>query len=269
MHFFNFSPLTMEEFFCKVVHAGKVVEVYEYGKPHFRDYELTALDLLDRALAKELGSSVDFESKIRQNHYRTLHNIRNLANANAHILTKFVTLTFTYNETDVDKANKYFKNFIKRLNFRFKRKIKYMCIVEFQQRGAVHYHLIMDLPRIVARDLEYIWKHGDPFFWQDRSKPGIVFRPYAGSVKPKRYKKKINFGAYFAKHGTKAEQDNLFALIGKKKFFRSRGLCEPVVSYGLPEDLDERIFSGMDLQRDTEYLSKYNEKIKYRVYITK
>lgn len=61
----------------------------------------------------------------------------------------FITLTFKENITDLDYANKKFNQYCinirrkcKKLGFEF----KYIGVPEFQKRGAVHYHLLTNLP---------------------------------------------------------------------------------------------------------------------------
>ncbi|WP_452176556.1 rolling circle replication-associated protein, partial [Kordiimonas lipolytica] len=62
---------------------------------------------------------------------------------------------------DVKESNYNFKKFIQRLNYKMDLKLKYSCVVEFQKRGAVHYHLLAyNLPFIENSKLAEIWGHG-------------------------------------------------------------------------------------------------------------
>lgn len=54
-----------------------------------------------------------------------------------------LTLTFTENLQDVRKANKIFNRFMKYLSARHKG-IKWVVVYEYQKRGAVHYHMLID-----------------------------------------------------------------------------------------------------------------------------
>jgi len=60
----------------------------------------------------------------------------------------FLTFTYERNETSVEVANADFKAFISRINYHHGKSYRYLSVVEFQDRGAVHFHCIffnMDL----------------------------------------------------------------------------------------------------------------------------
>lgn len=119
-----------------------------------------------------------------------------------------MTLTFAENVTCLDYANKEFKKFIQRLN-RFVRLdlgIQYAGVIEFQKRGAVHYHIVFfNLPYIKNADLRRIWGHG----W----------------VKVNRIKHVDNLGAYVVKYMSKDLSDD--RLRGRKSYLCSQGLERP------------------------------------------
>ena len=61
----------------------------------------------------------------------------------------FITLTFGDNICDIEQANKYFSLWTKRYtNFckKYGHELKYLGVPEFQKRGAVHYHLLLNVP---------------------------------------------------------------------------------------------------------------------------
>ncbi len=116
-----------------------------------------------------------------------------------------MTLTFADNITDLKIANYKFNQFVKRMTYRFKN-FEYFAVPEFQKRGAVHYHILCNLPYIEMDALEYIWGHGH--------------------VNIRKVNKVNNFGAYMSKYLGK----ELFSgrMFGKKKFFRSQSLKQPI-----------------------------------------
>lgn len=67
-----------------------------------------------------------------------------LAHQNFDIWRSFITLTFKENVSDVTEANKMFNAWIKSVLRKYP-EFKYLCVPEFQKRGAVHYHLISNL----------------------------------------------------------------------------------------------------------------------------
>lgn len=53
--------------------------------------------------------------------------------------------------------------FIQRLKYKFGKDIKYLAVIEFQQRGAVHYHVLSDIPYIKQDELQDLWGQGFVF----------------------------------------------------------------------------------------------------------
>lgn len=126
--------------------------------------------------------------------------------------SKFVTFTFDgqrdFDITDVKSCNAYWTKFIKRLKRRYK-DLKYIAVVEFQDkndRGAVHYHMVCNLPYVKKSELADIWG--------------------AGFVKINAIDKVDNIGAYVVKYMNKDIDDE--RLQGLKAYNHSRGLQEPV-----------------------------------------
>lgn len=160
--------------------------------------------------------SVDYGVHREQVLKRARRDLRRIINSNVgaygdEFTAKFVTLTFAENVTDLDFANYEFEKFIKRLNYRMffskKANIKYSCVVEFQKRGAVHYHVIFyNLPYLKADYLGDIWGNG--------------------FIKINKIDSVDNVGAYVCKYMTKDAIDA--RLEGKKSYFNSRGLFRPV-----------------------------------------
>lgn len=117
--------------------------------------------------------------------------------------------------TDPKEANGIFTKFIQRFNyalFRIKKSIlKYVVAIEFQKRGAVHYHAVFfNVP--YTKNLKVLV----PEIWQE------------GFVKVESIKKHIHdVGYYLTKYMTKEQLDK--RLVGKKCYFSSRNLRRPVL----------------------------------------
>ena len=54
---------------------------------------------------------------------------------------RLLTLTFRENVQDIDDAWNCFKYFCKLMRFRYRDRWAYVCVPEYQKRGAVHFHL--------------------------------------------------------------------------------------------------------------------------------
>ena len=143
----------------KVVVSGKQVEVFKYKKSIWREYKNDKEENIK--MPKQLN--IFEQQKIKQQKKkfslnRTKTEIRRLVNSNIH-LNKFVTLTFAENITDLKATNYIFNQFIKRLSYRHVG-LEYLAVPEFQKRGAVHYHMLCNLPFIEIKELENIWSQG-------------------------------------------------------------------------------------------------------------
>jgi len=122
----------------------------------------------------------------------------------------FATFTFKENVTNIRTANGYFRNFIRRLSNQYDHKLAYLTVVEFQKRGAIHYHTIFfNLPFIHMLKFEKIWSYGTTNI------NGI--------------RKVKDVASYVCKYLTKETLDN--RLVGEKVYFTSRGLKRSEVSF--------------------------------------
>lgn len=120
----------------------------------------------------------------------------------------FLTLTIAENITSLKESNPLFSDFIRRLNYRVNHKLKYVCIPEFQERGAVHYHVIFfNLPFIHYSDMEEIWGHG--------------------TIRIELSKNIKNLAAYMTKYLTKEILD--LRLAGHRILITSKGLFKSTV----------------------------------------
>jgi len=73
----------------------------------------------------------------------------------------FATLTYHRNEQDIPTAYADFKYFIKKLRRKTGINIQYVAIPEFQERGAIHFHIIFfNLPFIKPQYFQDIWGNG-------------------------------------------------------------------------------------------------------------
>lgn len=190
----------------KVVVSGHVIEVYEYSDTIWRNLQSkTAISPSKISVEgmDELLLAEKLDSRGKSN-IRARNNLRRLALANFTNKSKFLTLTFRENVTDLESANKEFKAFIRKMR-RILGGFKYIAVIEFQKRGAIHYHLLLDIPYMKAQILEEAWGNG--------------------FIKINRIDHVDNIGAYVVKYMTKTDADE--RLIGKKMYQCSKGLERP------------------------------------------
>jgi len=189
---------------------GKYMEVKAYEEVQFRhqdEQRANRVVTLGQAL-KVRADSV--RNRAAENVYQTI-----AANHGAYgsCKTSFLTLTFARNETNLKNANKHFNLFVKRLKYMTKIDIQYLAVAEFQQRGAVHYHIILfNVPRgFSVEQVEKVWGHG--------------------MVNWKVLKAVTNIAAYVTKYITKAQDTAHGIASGQKSYFTSRGLIRPQVLF--------------------------------------
>lgn len=228
----------------------------EYEKKHDIDWlqaweaEVASKSLEDRikectSIAQQMSLISAYNGRQAGNISRTRNNVRRLSLANFDNGSKFVTLTFADNITSISEANVYWASFIRRLKRKFGR-FKYMAVIEFQKRGAVHYHVIWDLPYIKKFELAEIWGNG--------------------FIKVNRIDHVDNVGAYIVKYMTKDLLDE--RLVKQKSYQCSRGLDIPII---FRDDEAEMITKLYDLDNRkivfaSCYESEHLGKIHYKEY---
>ena len=209
----------MERVTHKIIQSGDIIEIYEYSEGYLKGYENNNANS-----GRKIGyKSENYEEHRKQVLQRAKKNLRRLINANVgqygkEFTAKFLTLTFKDNVKDLDKANYEFKKFIQRLNYYCfgvkKNNLKYTCVVEFQKRGAIHYHVIIyNMPYLKANDIANVWGNG--------------------FIKINKIDNVDNVGAYVSEYLGQAEKGQGHdieddRLQGKKSYFSSRGLFKPI-----------------------------------------
>lgn len=227
----------------KVIISGNVIEVYEYKNSILYGYK-------DKKKAAGGRSSVAEDKDKEVNREKVLSrarkDLRRIINSNIEKYSKFLTLTFRDNVTDLDFANYEFNKFIKRLNYHYKIKVKYSVVIEFQKRGAIHYHcLLYNLTqKIDIGKMEDIWGNG--------------------FVKVNAINNVDNVGAYVCKYMTKTEDSRLE---GRKMYFNSRNLNKPkeIKDNELIEVLTGSL-SNQSPKYENVFSNEYND-INYKQYI--
>lgn len=194
----------------RLIIYGDSFEIFQYENPYF--YNLPALTRGSRG-------SRDTRPRRDDNLAALKTEVRRIVEGNHNKwgeVCKFVTYTFADNVSDVSEALVEWKTYNRSLRNRFGR-LKYLSVIEFQKRGAVHFHVLYFnmpyMPKLKER-IAATWSRG---FTQVRA---------VRSVRA--------LGCYISKYMTKNIDDRL---IGKKAYFTSRGLYRPVI-YRNEETID-------------------------------
>lgn len=193
----------------KIIVSGNIVEVYSYAETQYKR-QLREPKVQNHINGQRDVSEDELEEYSKKNGYKRKRDLRRLINANADDLQKFFTLTFKENITDINIAYDELKKFKMRLKYYLKkehqgRELKYVVVVEFQKRGAVHFHMLCNLPYIPAKKLAELWGNG--------------------YIKINKIETVDNVGSYVVKYMGKDFKDD--RLKGRKRYNRSRNLVEP------------------------------------------
>lgn len=207
----------------KVIVTGGIVEVWEFEKGIMTDKKIQGVEREKEYT--ENGLTIDAETgeviydrEKAKTYYanRSRWEVIRLIRNNFDNTSKFVTLTFrdgsVSNVKDVDECNEAFHKFIMRMRKEYTN-LKYVRVTEFQdeyKRGAVHYHMICDLPYIRFEKLADKW--------------GLGF------IGVNRIDQVDDLGAYMTKYLSKSFNDP--RLNGKKNYTSSHNLNRPVPLYG-------------------------------------
>jgi len=188
----------------RLVVSGDTYELYSYERPYFYNRPPESRSgAAATANTSGKGRRADNLSSARAR-------IRRLISANETAYgerLKFVTFTFARNVKDLSEANKLWAEYARKMRERHG-SLKYLAVVEFQKRGAIHYHVLyFNLPFIygVKDALAKTWGHG------------FVKIVTVAHVR--------NLGAYVSKYLQKDIMDR--RLVGEKAFFCSKGLVQP------------------------------------------
>ncbi|MBB6218165.1 hypothetical protein HNQ80_004305 [Anaerosolibacter carboniphilus] len=221
--------------------AGKHVALKRYSKEFQYNYAV------DKAPAPtKKGGSKNLRENFTRSIMRARKRVFDIIACNVDVIPdyhgqmqrpKFLTLTFKENMQDLSLANEQFTLFNKRLSYYLygiKRNVlKYICIPEFQKRGAVHFHILyFNLPYVDFNKLGEIWGNGYIFIEGVQQKDEIEdFAKYVCKyINKENSKGEDNFDLY-------VEKD----LLNQKRYFISRGLRKPSV-YKL--NIDKELYTA-------------------------
>ena len=239
-----------ENYNLKMVTCGDFIQVYLYNADKIKstnDY-LDDLNLKKCEKKRKLNEVINLEESTdiedttnkenfkkvdKKNIIRSKLECQRLAKGNIEEWETFITLTFSDNIIDMNYANKKFRYFIDKIK-RVYKDFKYLCVPEFQKRGAVHYHLLTNI-KINDKKLMYKQENNSRYshvkYWNE----GFTsVEEIKGDIK--------KIVGYIAKYMTKDIDNRLF---NRHRYFYSRNLNIPIVDY-----------ININIQEDIEYYAK-------------
>lgn len=246
----------------KLVDCGDYIQVYYLQDKKLvskkNDDELSLKKINIESSSKEDSNYIGVELK---NIVRSKLECQRLAKCNANDWKTFITLTYAENVTNIDEAKKDFRYFIDKVQ-RVYKNLKYICIPEFQKRGAVHFHLLTNID-INNEKLICLQENNKKFkhikYWNK------------GFTKVDTLEKDIKkIIGYISKYMTKDIDNRLY---NRHRYYYSRNLNKPVVNYldfSNAKHLEyySKKLKNKNLIYENEYQNVYNnEKIAFKEFL--
>lgn len=211
----------------KVVYCNDYIQLYTFNNDKFyknKDFDdKKSLNILnvdtDNLKTNNNSNNNEIKEIDIKNIMRSKLQCQRLAKCNSSVWETFITLTFKENIINISFANKEFNKFISKVR-RVYKDFKYICVPEFQKRGAIHYHL---LTNISVNNDKLIYKQID-------NKKFLHIKYWNnGFTKVDNIKNDIKkIIGYISKYMTKDIDERLF---GKHRYFYSQNLDKPQISY--------------------------------------
>lgn len=243
----------------KLVKCGDYLQFYFFPKnTYFTDKNMEKINKLyiPRTSNKKSDNVVLREIETK-NITRSKLQLQNLIKANEKEFKTFITLTFEENITDVKDANKKFNVWRRNLK-RIKPNFKYVCVPEFQKRGAVHYHLMTNIEYQDTKLLlteRKIWNKSSG--WQI----GKDVKGWCYGHSMAKDMKTINLVGYITKYMTKDIDNRLFS---QHRYFYSQNLEQPEVHLlDMSKFQDKSLFELLQINyefKEMTYSKKYHDK---------
>lgn len=247
----------------KVIQCGKYLQVYQYSDS--RDKKISKNDKVilyekknvnmfkddEEIIIEKSVSNLKYKKIDIKNINRSKFEMQRLIKTNEDIFKTFITLTFEDNIIDIDSANQKFNIWRTKIK-RVKSDFSYICVPEFQKRGAVHYHLLTNIDytdfSLISKEEKRIYKTG---------KGWNIFRTlnsWSYGFSNVQDMKDVNVVGYLTKYMTKDIDDRLW---GHRRYLYSQNLKKPSVSY-----LDLETANVVDFLTFHDKIKNYTEKIK-------
>lgn len=231
----------------KIVDCGEYLQIYTYTsrktrkvKDNKEEFLLTKnkiFNIINSSIQQKDNKNKDNEYKLYQieekNIIRSKLECQRLAKCNIKHWKTFITLTFKEQITDVNIAYQKFRSFIYKIQ-RIYKNFKYICVPEFQKRGAIHYHL---LSNIDINDNRFIFLQVDNNYFKHIKYWNEGFtsvEEIEGDIK--------KILGYISKYMTKDIDNRLFS---HRRYYSSKNLEKPHISY-----------INLDIKKDLVFLNE-------------
>jgi len=239
--------------YAKTIKYGNNIEIFEYEhRPVPKTKKAEKKSYWTKPTEEEIFT------KRADNIIQTKRSFRRLVSANLSN-EKPLLITFTYKENmkDIVLGWNDYRKFIQAMRYKYGENFKYIATPEFQERGAVHFHVLFwGLPSEInptnernSRTLANIWKKG--------------------FIDMKKTDGREELAGYLAKYMAKAFTDtrlkNQKAYVSSKNIKRPEVTLDAIVLHQLIENVDAEAEPVFEKRYDTPWLGS----CRYRLFKTK
>lgn len=240
----------------KVREVGDYYQVYYYSnKKKIKDKTLEKdLEELWTPTEYHHKNTNDLKKIETRNIRRSKYSLQNLIKANEKEFKTFITLTFEDNIIDISVAHKKFHIWRRNIK-RSKSDFMYVCVPEFQKRGAVHYHLLTNIDytdyKLISKEFKTIWNR-DHKRWENFR----TVNSWCYGHSRVDDMKDINVVGYLSKYMTKDIDNRLW---GKRRYYYSQNLRHPTEIYLNLDDLNDYKYFVNCFNGEERYTSTYKD----------
>lgn len=268
-----------KKYTIKVIQCGDYYQVYRYNNVRLRK-DKTQEKIINTKNKEYIYTDMLISPKNYQNKPsrgvveqknidRSKFQLQRLIKANEKEFKTFITLTFAENISDIKKANDKFRSWRTKIKSIYK-DFRYVCVPEFQKRGAVHYHLLTNLEideyyHYTRRSKKTKAKLIVP---QEGTKSQYDVKYWPNGFTSVFSMNNINVIGYLSKYMTKDIDNRLF---GHRRYFYSNNLIKPNEIYiDLSNDsefnLIADIMSNCNIAYEKTYLDMFGEVVDFVEY---
>ncbi len=232
----------------KFVQSGDRLEVYHYSLAQEREFE--------GKNPKGRKGKAEGEKKMK-NRREVLNRARNqiirLVNCNPE-MNIFISLTYAENMQDLEASKEHLHKALRQLQRDYP-DFKYLYVLEYQERGAIHYHMLCNLP-IAIKTAKTNWKKP-----QEQKDFENYFRevywPHGWvDVRNLNTEGNTNVGLYVSVY--LVEDLYRLDLQGAKCYGYSRNLLRPMEEVMMAQVDNEQFLKDFTPNYDVNYVSSYN-----------
>lgn len=264
------SPTQEFKYDLKLLECGDYVQVYYFENTKKKKEKKEKEIDIDNLYKSEETYKKRTELKTIEfkNINRSKFQLQRIVKANEDVFKTFITLTFADNIKNIEVANKKFDIWRTKIKSIYK-DFQYVCVPEFQKRGAVHYHLLtnLEINKIYQYTRRNKYLEVKLIIPQENKKTQYDVKYWSYGYTSVFPMKDINVVGYISKYMTKDIDNRLY---GKRRYLYSQSLKVPKECF-IEKDSKHLLnllilIENSDITYKKSYLDYYGNEIQFIEY---